>query len=72
MGRIGEDFSRDSKKLIAEAVLSATTVLGDISIEVDSEISQNKSGVTISQSDSERAAKVYTTPNHNIVTSWQR
>ncbi len=68
MGRIGEDFSRDSKKLIAEAVLSATTVLGDISIEVDSEISQNKSGVTISQSDSERAAKVYTTPNHNIVT----
>ena len=68
MGKIGEDFSRDSKKLIAEAVLSATTVLGDISIKADSDISQNKSGVTISQSDSERAAKVYTTPNHNIVT----
>ncbi|MAK26669.1 MAG: hypothetical protein CMA02_05300 [Euryarchaeota archaeon] len=71
MGKIGDDFSRDSKKLIAEAVLSATTVLGDISIEADSEISFNQSAlsdVSISQSDSERAAKVYTTPNHNIVT----
>ena len=71
MGKIGDDYSRDSKKLIAEAVLSATTVLGDISIKTDSDLSYNEvalDGINISQSDSEKAAKVYTTPSHSIVT----
>ncbi len=69
MGKMGGDGSRTARKLIAEAVLSATSVMGDI------EISSNDSfdgKVSISQADSAKASKVYTTPNHNIVTSLTR
>jgi hypothetical protein len=66
MGEMVEDKSRNARKLIAEAVLSATSVLGDITIKGDKSFA-NK--INISHSDSEMASKIYTTPNHNIVTS---
>ena len=68
---VGLPYRREDKKLIAEAVLSATTVLGDIKIKSDGNLSYQGveiDEVVVNQSDSERAAKIYTTPNHNIVT----
>ena len=66
MGKLGGEQSRNARKLIAEAILTSTSVLGDIEIgSDDSSIGK----VCIRKSDSEEASKVYTTPNHNIVTS---
>ena len=64
-------YRKEDKGLIAEAVLSATTVLGDIKIKTDGDLTFDSVGIdeiVVNQSDSEKAAKVYTTPNHNIVT----
>ena len=69
MGKMGDDGSRTARKLIAEAVLSVTSVIGDIEIPSNGSFSGN---VSISQADSTKASKVYTTPNHNIVTSLAR
>jgi len=66
MGRILDDKSRTARKLIAEAVLSSTSVLGDIKISGGNAV---EGKVTISHADSEMASKIYTTPNHNIVTT---
>ncbi|MGB2335631.1 MAG: hypothetical protein ACPH87_08240, partial [Candidatus Poseidoniaceae archaeon] len=66
MGAMAEDKSRASRKLIAEALLTATSVLGDITI---SNNNSNLGDVTISQEDSEKSSKIYTTPNHNIISA---
>ena len=66
MGAMAKDKSRASRKLIAEALLTATSVLGDITI---SNNNSNLGDVIISQEDSEKSSKIYTTPNHNIISA---
>ena len=66
MGAMAKDKSRASRKLIAEALLTATSVLGDITI---SNNNSNVGDVIISQEDSEKSSKIYTTPNHNIISA---
>ena len=52
-------YSKEDKRLIAEVVLSATTVLGDIKLSTDADLTIDNAGlgeIVVNQSDSEKAA----------------
>ncbi len=74
MGRIGEDSNIKTRKrnsrLIAEAVLTSTSILESIEIKTKGDITidgQSVKSVTIKHEDSEESTKTYTTPSHLVV-----
>ena len=74
MGRIGEDSNIKNRKrnnrLIAEAVLTSTSILESIEIETKGDVTINGKSVksvTINHEDSEESTKTYTTPSHLVV-----
>ena len=74
MGRIGEDSNIKNRKrnnrLIAEAVLTSTSILESIEIKTKGDVTingQSVKSVTINHEDSEESTKTYTTPSHLVV-----
>jgi len=68
IGKIDGNGGSTNKRLLAEAVLTATRVLGDVDISTNETFGEGNTKVQINKEDSEASSRIYVTPSHNIVT----